>query len=510
MKTKKKQLEDWEVSIIRAMLAKGGYSKQEILAYFSRPDRSINQARVSEIEAGNERYNGIVAASEEELDAFLTDWNKIRFPSNPIDIDLGPVHPDTLNRLFTLRNAENGMATKLAVSETDTVEGKKSFNWGSREKYSKTLAGFANNRGGYILFGVEDGSFEVLGIKEDRMEHFDVRKANQYLSRIFSQSLRVEIGSFTKDGKSIGVMYAHPSESKPIICKVDDGLFSSGAIYFRYPGETRTIQAPELETLLQERDKNKGSRLLEFAHKAQEIGVDNTALLNLVTGLVEGKNGKFFIDEKLLSQINFIKEGTFDEKDGAPALRILGELQTLTGETIVKSIKLKENISERDIIEDFYNQLDVENPTAYIEQLCHIQPLFLPVYYYIYLAKLPLEEAVSFLNSVETNYPQRVKKQIERISAGRVAPILPKVNGLEQTVLKIYGDSPVVVEGIDDAREYLKALRIIDAKEVSLDRVLSIFKTLFTRFGNNPKLRSEIRYAIADIDLRWFRPLVKK
>lgn len=63
---KEKQIEDWEVSIIRAMLASEQYSKQQIVSYFSRPERSVNQGRISEIEKGHERYEGIESATSEE------------------------------------------------------------------------------------------------------------------------------------------------------------------------------------------------------------------------------------------------------------------------------------------------------------------------------------------------------------------------------------------------------------------------------------------------------------
>ena len=81
MPEKQPQLADWEVAIIRAMLAFGKFKKQEIVAYFSRPDRSINQGRISEIEDSHERYKGVAVASKAELEKFLADWKEIRFPS---------------------------------------------------------------------------------------------------------------------------------------------------------------------------------------------------------------------------------------------------------------------------------------------------------------------------------------------------------------------------------------------------------------------------------------------
>jgi len=68
-------LEKWEVALVKSMLAKK-YVPQDIQAYFSRPTRSINHARISEIRDGT-KHKGIKAASEDELDNFLEAWPDI-------------------------------------------------------------------------------------------------------------------------------------------------------------------------------------------------------------------------------------------------------------------------------------------------------------------------------------------------------------------------------------------------------------------------------------------------
>lgn len=68
-------LEKWEVAIVKAMLAKK-YVPQDIQAYFSRPTRSINHARISEIRDGA-KHKTVKAADDAELDAFLEAWPNI-------------------------------------------------------------------------------------------------------------------------------------------------------------------------------------------------------------------------------------------------------------------------------------------------------------------------------------------------------------------------------------------------------------------------------------------------
>ena len=68
-------LEKWEVAIVKTMLA-SQVVPQDIQSYFSRPTRSINHARVSEIRDGK-KHKTIKPATEAELDAFLEAWPNV-------------------------------------------------------------------------------------------------------------------------------------------------------------------------------------------------------------------------------------------------------------------------------------------------------------------------------------------------------------------------------------------------------------------------------------------------
>ena len=59
--------------MVKAMLERGGYNDQDIVAYFTRPTRSINHARILEIRKGA-RHRNVASASIDELEAFLSAW----------------------------------------------------------------------------------------------------------------------------------------------------------------------------------------------------------------------------------------------------------------------------------------------------------------------------------------------------------------------------------------------------------------------------------------------------
>src|SRR3954463_14261869 len=64
------KLERWEIPLIKAMLDRGGYNDQDILAYFTRPTRSINHARISDIRTET-THRLVKSASDQELDEFF-------------------------------------------------------------------------------------------------------------------------------------------------------------------------------------------------------------------------------------------------------------------------------------------------------------------------------------------------------------------------------------------------------------------------------------------------------
>ncbi len=58
------------------MLARGGYNDQDILAYFTRPTRTVNHRLIGQIRRGS-RHKAVRTATPEELEEFLASWPDI-------------------------------------------------------------------------------------------------------------------------------------------------------------------------------------------------------------------------------------------------------------------------------------------------------------------------------------------------------------------------------------------------------------------------------------------------
>lgn len=169
-------------------------------------------------------------------------------------------------------------------------------------------------------------------------------------------------------------------------------------IYFRYAGRSERIKSADLERIIDERRRNEEKLWLSFIEKASKIGIQNASLIDMSNGVISEKGGTIFIDKKLLNQMKFIKEGEFNEKQGAPTLRLIGDVQQIeTGKLLISPPKrIVKAIEQTDIIESFLKQETVDEPLNYISHICSCFSGYLPVYYYISLSNSTINEAMIY------------------------------------------------------------------------------------------------------------------
>lgn len=323
-----------EVGVIRNLLLRPGAKGQTIVGQINARRRQlglpeINAARVSEINTNHERYSEIEAVTNEEVQNFFAELNNptlVNFSENSY------VSKSTLNKIFRLKE---GQTESLEITETDKIECKESFSRNFFSNCIKTIAAFANNRGGYIVFGVKDSNWQIAGINKTSFEGFDQAKLSNALNDCMSCEIRFEMGTLSFGDKTIGVLYIHSANVKPVIFISDKNGIATGDIYYRYPGANRRIAPAELQQIIVDQATLLSQSVLgKHLSNIMNNGINNSAILNLTTGEVDGKGGKFVIDGKVLPEVAFLKEGEFVEKSGAPALTVVGEVK----ETIVSKL----------------------------------------------------------------------------------------------------------------------------------------------------------------------------
>jgi len=233
--------------------------------------------------------------------------------------------------------------------EGQELEFKEQFNLAGLADYFRDFAAFANNRGGYLLFGVKDSPRLPQGLNDKSIEQFrkiDPEKITGYLLELFSSDIHWHQADFEINGKVYGIFRIFESVSKPVIAKKDEGkdqTLKNGDIYYRYGGRTQKIQYAELETIIRKRVEQNNNQWLDLMSKIGEAGPQNAAILDTERALIEKDDARILvIDEELAGKMKFIKEGQFSEKEGASTLKLIGDVVPIDRVEVVK--KVKENL----------------------------------------------------------------------------------------------------------------------------------------------------------------------
>ena len=317
---------------------------------------------------------------------------------------LNPLSDERLSRIFK-RSTRN--PALIGTNEGTTIEYKQSFGWLSLSEYLKAMAAFANRDGGYIIFGVKDKPHTLLGLKGKALENFegiDNQKWSTNIREHFAPEIIWEKRSYAFDGDVYGVLYTYPAREKPVICKKDAGELRKGAIYYRYNSQNSEIDYPELHAIIEAEKQKINEMWMKMIRQIGDSGVSKTALLDLRSGKMTGANTTLYVDESLLRDISFVQEGSFVETGGNPALKVVGEVQTVVGaQRVVVEQDRNKAINADEIIKSFITQEVVNNPSEFVKQICYSSTGNMPVYYFLNLAKLSTESSIELIDEVPVN-----------------------------------------------------------------------------------------------------------
>lgn len=138
-------------------------------------------------------------------------------------------------------------------------------------------------------------------------------------------------------------------------------------------------------------------------------------------GELDAGSKRIVIDRALADQLDFIREGEFEERAGAPALRLIGNVHAVDPEG-----QVVERIEGRALDADavLFAYLDheaVREPLQYICLSAKVQRQWLPLFYFVRLAGGDIDAAIEALDG--TNAVYRVSKQnaLERLRGRRSA-----------------------------------------------------------------------------------------
>jgi len=258
------------------------------------------------------------------------------------------LNEEKIKELLKLKDDGN-----LFHRESQYLEFKESFNLAGLANYYRDFSAFANNKGGYLIFGVKDRpKRELVGLNDKAIGQFDKldpEKVSGHLLDIFSRDIIWQHEIFKFAEMSFGVFHIQEASVRPIICKKDEGkdqVLKNGDIYFRYGGRSQKIQFAELDSIINNRIKQNNSQWMDLVQKIGKSGPQNAAILDTERGLIEkGDSQILIVDDELVKNIKWIREGELSETKGDRTLQLVGSVHPIDHIEVVKIVsenKLKE------------------------------------------------------------------------------------------------------------------------------------------------------------------------
>ncbi len=432
--------------MIKAMLARGMANK-DIQFYFNRQDRPVNSGRITGIRKGvygNSR--SIPAASGADLDGFLAvfkspDLSGVATPLGP----KSPLDPSIIAAFF--KRDTNGIH-RLIDGESDTRECKLGFGLRHSHLWVKAVAALANNRGGYVFFGVADGghmgdagedlSHAVVGMGTDEFSNVDPAVVTGKLKSILDPTPRIEMASVEIGGIRIGVIHVEQHPSRPIIAQKTEGdKIKEGDIFYRYPGQSARIKYSDLRAMLDQRDRQARLDVMPMVERLLALGPQRALVADLEEGVLANGQGRIAIDSELLKNISFIREGNFDEVAGAPTLKLIGEVVPVDQNDIRSRGVLTDDV----FLRNFLSGQTISQPTEYIRYAAvGGRAAWLPIGYFAQkagLSRRAVRELVAGLpgdtaqkkvlltridkaDGAKKNYAGSPKTIVEKLMAGQI------------------------------------------------------------------------------------------
>ena len=419
-----------------------------------------------------------------------------------------------------VRVSSDAGALHVLTRESSSKEFKEYFKWGSLGLYARTMAAFANARGGYVIFGVTDSPRVAIGLDaaaKKAFDNLDQARLTAGLNDIFSPELHWLLGLVEVAGVTLGSIYTFEATDKPVVAKKsyqhEGANLLEGDIVYRYNSRTERAKYPELRAMLDEAKTKEQRAMMGHVRQLIKAGASNAAVLDFGRSTLQGPTGqKVLIDEELLQNISFIREGEFNEVVGAPTLKLMGEVVPAATIAVGPERIIKSALTTEDVITDFLDQTHIGNAEEYIRQATSGNTSFVPVHFYRVAAGLTQQQLIELVESVTTRSQSRKRllKRLKTRDSMRTPP--PSTSTQYASTVARRGFYNRLVEadvaGIsianaDDGIHFLEAVKSLTDEEVEsiFDKLLELVKDCFDKFyGDSSRIAYNVRRVSCRID----------
>lgn len=139
------------------------------------------------------------------------------------------------------------------ATETQSVEFKDACNWNANALAKDILALSNVQDGGYIIIGVEDGSFNRKGITSQQKESYKIDVMKDQLTSFADPHVNFFV-EFPKDRdqKEYAAIRVFQFEEIPVICRKDSTDTKAGILYYR--NKNRRVESAPVSSSYDMRD----------------------------------------------------------------------------------------------------------------------------------------------------------------------------------------------------------------------------------------------------------------
>lgn len=243
-----------------------------------------------------------------------------------------PLSDDAIEFLLKYREED------LYIDHKEMIEKRYNKEW---IELTKDIMAFANSHGGYLLFGIQDSTYNLIGLDEDSaaiVKNIDMvqQKINRYTE---PEILNLRSKEHIKEGKIFVVLFIPESlgkthmVSKDAVVKYPSGdkkiILHKGTIYVRRSAGNHLCDSRDIDELLSKRIKHFKKNLLSNISRVVEAPAESDVYI-LSQDPTAKTNKKFIIE------------------DAPDAIKIKGMSFTISPETIEQEVSVWISLSKKE------------------------------------------------------------------------------------------------------------------------------------------------------------------
>jgi|GEM_PF-2893139 hypothetical protein len=139
----------------------------------------------------------------------------------------------------------------VRYKEDNRYEYKSNIDWttdSAKMKYLKELVALTNAGGGYLIFGIDDKTYQPTGLNAEK--DVDLKLITDWHQKYFAPAIEISGRTFQKDGFDYFVVYSGAFNEIPCVAIKEREEIKNGCIYYRYSGKSEPIRGIDMIRLL--------------------------------------------------------------------------------------------------------------------------------------------------------------------------------------------------------------------------------------------------------------------